>query len=295
MVAPLLNVASMLTVGLTPPIVLISHEKAQGLRVEWDVEKSVTPEPDRATIRIYNLARVSRLALEAAVGLPAPIVVQLSVGWGLVPELMFTGQAWRIQPEVKRGMGVVTEIEAGDGVEVRDTPPSGGAWVGQTAAVAVALLVTAMGLVPSASALETINTRAAELPIQAWPRTGDKEPRDDLDELMATLGLAWGVKDGFFVVYRAGLRNDLAPSLLNPLSGLLNAHTIDDGGVEFEALTQARFVPGLQVAIQVPGPTGTGLPFVPLGGPLRVESVRFSGSSEGPSIMRGVARRVALI
>lgn len=289
----MLNVASMLTIATVPPTVLISHEQSQGLRVEWDVQKAVGSSPDTATITIYNLGLAGRKALEVASALPIPLTVQLSVGWGLVPELLFTGQAWEVKPEKKTGTNILSIIEAGDGAFIADVPPSGGAWVGRTAAVAVAFHLQAMGLIPSPAAIAAIAEAGAKLPISAWDDVDDGSPRDKLDDLMATLGLDWGVADGFFVVYRGGLRNDLVPSILMPASGLLSAELLDDGGVEFHALAQARVVPGLQVQILTAGPGGSMLPLG--GGPLRVESVTFSGTSEGPSLMTGVARKVTLL
>jgi hypothetical protein len=297
MTLPMLNVAATLAIASAPPVLLASNEQLPGLRFDWTVEKTATPDPDTATITVFNLGVVSRKALEAALALPIPLVVTLSVGWGLVPEVLFVGQVWKAQPEVKTGQDILSILEVGDGaLPTRDTPPAGGAWVGQVAAIATTAIATSMGLIPSPSALAAISEAGAALPVAAWQATGDGEPRQQLDDLMATLGLSWGVQDGQFVVYRAGLRNDLPPSILTPISGLLHAEIVDDGVVQFDALAQPRIVPGVQVQIMRPGPGGNLTTMIPVGsGPLRVDSVIFSGSTQGPSMMTGTARKVALL
>jgi hypothetical protein len=294
----MLNVAAVLAIATVPPTVVVSNELTQGLHFTWEVEKSNSPQSDQARIAITNLGAIGRKALMAAAALPFPIQVQLSVGWGVMPELLFMGEAWTIRPEIKHGTEIVTELEVGDGVgPTRDTPPGGGAMVGQLVSAAVLIAVAQMRLVPSPGAVLAVQEAAAALPPIAFLSVGDKAPRETLDDLMATLGLGWGVENNTtFVAYRAGLRNDLPPSVLTPLSGLLRADVLDDGGVQFEALAQARVVPGLQVSILVPGPGGNVTTMIPIGGgPLRVESVRFSGSTEGPSLMSGIARKVAIL
>ena len=124
MIGELLNVASVLAISTTPPIVLL-NVVGDGLRVEWSVEKTRTRSPDRATITIYNLGRVFREALNVAAALPLPLMVNLGIGWGGIPEQDFFGQVWKVSPEMRTATDVLTTIEAGDGD--RDIPPPGGA------------------------------------------------------------------------------------------------------------------------------------------------------------------------
>lgn len=288
MVTPMLNVAHVLTLGTVPPVFLVGNELVgEGLRVDWTIEKAAGPAPDTATIRIYNLGLVQRKAVEAASLLYGKFLVSLSIGWGAMAEIVFTGVAYKVIATEKTGTDIITTIEAADGYELRDTPPVGGALVGAAAGAILQQLLAAMQVPPSPPALLAVEAAAAQLPIPAWNVTGEGTVREQLDALIDTLGLSWGIADGFFVVYQNGLRNDLPPSILNPFSGLLDARVVDDGGVEFEALAQARTVPGMQIVINMLEPIG--------GGPLRVERVVFNGSSFGPSFMSGTARKVALL
>ena len=109
-----------------------------------------------------------------------------------------------------------------------------------------------------------------------------------MTELLASIGLAWGVAGGKIVVYKGGIRKDLLPSILAPVTGLLKWLELDDGGVQFTALAQPMIEPGGQITIN----DVFGVPVG--GGPLRVERVTFSGSTVGTSTMEGVARKLQL-
>lgn len=287
MVARMLNVATQLIIASAPPIGL-SNLTGNGLRIEWTVEKSRTPSPDHAEITVYNLGRVWRESLAQANKLPAPVIVSLAIGWDMVPELLFAGQAWKIIPERRVGNDVLSVVEAGEGsIAMRDQPPGGGSWVGIGAQLVVAKLLGELGWVPSVAALAQISEAGAALPIQKFQHVYDGNPREQLDEWMATLGLSWGVVGSRFMVYQNGVRRDqVRPVLLTPTTGLTSWAPRDDGAVEFEALAQPAVEPGYAVTITDPYGVVQGAP------QLRVESITFSGSSEGPSMMAGLARRL---
>lgn len=294
---PLFNIAVRLEIlpALGAPV-LVNNISGQGLRVEWSVEKIFGGIGDRATITVYNLGAPQRAALEAATApiagvIPVPpTIVRLHVGWNALPELLFMGGAWRIAPATKRELDILTEIEVGVGDDMRDTPPSGGAAVGLGVQGAIAEILVLLKLMPSAGAMAAIAQAAAEAPLANLETSVfDIEPRDQLHLLLASIGLNWGVQDGEFVVFRNGMRNDVLPVLLDPTSGLLNAVVLDDGGVAFDGVAQARLKPGVQLVITDERKAIVG------GGALRCERISFNGSSEGPSVMSGVARKAAIL
>lgn len=307
MIGPMLHVASRLVLGSMPlvggaaeaaavsgaplPGVDIDGANGNGLRIEWSVEKTRGSSPNQGTITVYNINPALRQMLSAAMALPVPLLATLLVGWDRIPELLFAGEVWRLVPARHTGTDVLTVIEAADGAAaLRDTPPAGGAVFGMAMSVAVGQILGQLRLTPSPTALAVISAAAAAVPAAASMRfVNDRGSRALLDEFMASIGLTWGIEGGEFVVYASGLRNDLLPSILSPTSGLLRWEELDDGGIEFEGLAQARVVPGLQVQIL----DAFGVPQG--GGPLRVERVTFTGTSEGPSTMTGTARKVQVL
>jgi hypothetical protein len=290
----LFNVAStFMVIGAVPPILLQSgiDPTSEGLRLEWDVSKSRMSTPDEAVISIYNLASPVRQGLSISSSLPIALIAQLLVGWEGIPELLFTGEIWKVEPAKKTGTDVITTLHAAAGGRaLRDTPPAGGAIVGATVQMVIGQLLGQLGFRPSVATLGQIAAAAGQVSLGAFQAGFHGEPREVLDGLMATIGLSWGFDSttGEFVVYRGGLRNDLLPSILAPQSGLLSWSELDDGGYEFEALAQPRCVPGLQITLL--DEFGK-----PQGGPLRIETITFRGSSEGPSLMTGVARKVKVL
>jgi hypothetical protein len=259
------------------------------LLVSWDILKQWGSTPDTATISIHNLEFVSREVLAVSMSLPTPVPAAFNLGWAGGLELVFSGQVWRLQPKRVERTDVITVIELGDGVEqLGTTPPAGGASFGLGIKSLVQKLLISMGIPQSAAANARIAAAAAALPIQAFQDIEADDVEDKLDVLLETLGLNWGIADGQFVVFKDGVRDDVLPALLAPNSGLLTWHELDDGGAELVALAQPRFVPGMQITVYDELNNLVG------GGPLRVESVRFSGNSEGSSLMNVTARKLSL-
>lgn len=273
------------------PLTLTSSG-GDGLTFTWDVDKTIGPTPDTARIVIYNLAKTVRLQLHTLMGLPLPVEVILMLGWESIPEtVVFTGQIWKLIPERLEDPDVLTLIEAGCGwPAIRDAPPGGGTEAALGAELILSVLTAQLGMVVSAAALAKVTAESAKVPItKLFNFTGDENPREALDLLMASIGLSWGNDNGFFVVYQNGLRDDLPATFLAPQSGLLKWEQQDDGAVEFEALSNPLVVPGAQVHLATTRGELIG------GGPLRIERVSFSGSTDGPSLMNALARKVKVI
>lgn len=290
---PLFGVTMALRVFTLPPFE-VTNAYATGpsetLLVEWDVAKQWGPSPDTASITIYNLDLPTRKILAQFAALPVNLLVQLSLGWGGQVEVAFSGAAWRVEPEVIGRTDTLTVLELGSGIiEQRDTPPSGGADFGVAINIVVATLLQSLGWTPLATALAVVAERAAQLPLKAFQNVYDDDPKEQLTQLMATLGLSWGHSEGFWVVYKDGKRDDILPAVLTPNSGLLSWNELDDGGVQLKALAQPRLVPGAQ--IQLLNEIGVTIG----GGPLRIEAMRLSGSTHSTSLMDITARKLQIL
>lgn len=283
------GIATSLVVGTTPPF-LLETIRAEGLRIEWQIDKVAGPTPDTGTIRIFNLHPAQRKAIATAKRVSnVPLFAVLQIGWNKRVEILFEGYAHRTAPEIRRDVDIVTELELGAGKDtgLRDTPPGGGVDVGKAIEIVIVERAVRAGLSVSEATRALINSRAAAVPLTSFSSVVDATEVDEqLDLMLAALGLNWGRDGDFLVVYDNGLRNDLAPTVLTPNAGLLAWNELDDGGVEFEALAQPRVVPGIQ--LQVVNEFGV----LVGGGPLRCESVSFTGTSDTSSLMRGVARKV---
>jgi len=285
------QVAASLQVLTVPPI-LVNNLRGRGLTIEWSVSKTITRDPDTCEVRVYNLSPTNRdlLALAASTAPEVPLLLILSIGWDNIPSVLFSGSAWKVEPALRERTDVVSVLTTGDGLsETRDTPPAGGAQAATAVSLALASILGSMRLAVSPAALALIQEAAAKLPLPAFQHCFSGEPTETLDAFMDTLGLAWGIQGGQFVVLSQGINNELPPLILQPSSGLLTWTVQDDGGVAFDALALPQAVPGQQVFVK----NELGLDVS--GGPLRIESINFNGSTMGNSTMSGIARKLVLI
>lgn len=94
---------------ITGTKLLVAGDADSGLRVAFSVERSLKPEPNKAEIRIWNLAETSRKLLEQSEDLP----VQIEAGYA-TPSLLFLGFLRRAYSE-SDGPDIVTIIGSGDG------------------------------------------------------------------------------------------------------------------------------------------------------------------------------------
>jgi len=297
---PFLNVVASLQI--LPPGIILENLSGQGLRIDWSIEKQIGPSPNTCDLVIYNLNKPQRLSLSVAAAAPVPIIVSLQIGWaGLapvgVPEVVFVGEIWEVQATKKENTDILTLIKLGDGAKpLADTPPPGGsaAAIGFSAMIVLTLQSFTPPIIPSPTALAKIGEQAAKLPLPSFQFAGDESPKEFLDAICASIGLSWGIQDGLFVVYQNGILPTppgFAPPLLAPFSGLLDFREQDDGGLQFEALALPSVQPGSLVLFQ-DFDFQTGVIKTIGGAPMRIEQIKFDGSTQGNSTMSGIARRL---
>ena len=281
----LFNVASSLLVLSIPPV-MVQNVSGNGLRMEWAVRKDRTAAPDQATITIYNLMPELRMGLQVTPKIPGPVRLALAIGFDGIPDVVFSGEIWKLEAERRQHNGdILSVIEAGDGAQsAAATPPGGGTLLAVGIQLAIAKILGQLGWTPTPAAMAEISAKAAACPVQSIQITGERDLQSQLSELLASIGLSWGLSGGRFVVYSNGVRLDMSNAvILNPMSGLLEWSPVDDDGVRFHALAQARLEPGHPITIQDPYQKFAS-------GVLRVDEVSFDGASDGSSTMTGIAR-----
>lgn len=290
---PLFGITFQLNVvGLGLPPFTIDNTLGDSALVEWSLDLRMGSTPQHAQITIYNLDPFLRLGLSLARKAELPIGVTLLLGWGGFLELAFNGKLWKLEAARVERTDTVTTLDVAVGlIEARDQPPAGGVDFGAVMSVLVARAVVKLGYIPNLIAEGIIAERAAKRQILAFKKAAGKTDKAFLDDVCAAVDLDWGVDPltNQFVVFAGGLRNDVLPAILDPGHGLLTWSELDDGGVELEALTQPRLVPGAQITVLNEQNVIQG------GGPLRIESVQTQGSSETTSVSRITARKLELV
>jgi len=199
-------------------------EIADSLRIQFDIEKTSKKDPNKSTIKVYNLGKTSRAEIEK----PDTRVVLYA---GYIEEggpiLIFKGgvdYAW----SKKEGADIITEFELGDGSqEIRDTTISVGYGKGIKSTQVLNDVAKKMGL-PL--------TLPSNAPERSWNNglSYYGPARTLLDKVVQGTGLEWSIQNGNLQVIEKGMVTTRQGVLISQESGLVgspererlsNAHT----------------------------------------------------------------------
>jgi hypothetical protein len=325
-----LQVCARVKLGGAPPLNVINLD-GEGLTIMWDIFRPRRG-PEEGTITIVNLSEAARgflhtswktatkkqvvvvepdvahflvqgvgsyeVALKLAernASAPYGFKVDLGIGWEKRPSLVYRGDAIGMQPGKRVGVDVHTIFTLGS--QAWQDAAVGASFANVTLSLIVQFLIQApppngFGVQIEPASLAKIEQRGAELGVReyvSWARAG--KTSEVVDDILASLGLEGKIHNGRFIVTDRG--NAATASLdaffLSPGTGLLDWTETDDGGIEALALAIPDVSPGAQVAIVDENATPVGA------ARHRVESVRFTGTTEGQSTMVLECRKAVLL
>lgn len=263
-----------------------------GLWIGWDVVRTRASSTDQAEVTIANLPPVIRKALyqawQAASAGPLGFKMGLYLGWDSITTLAFAGEVYEMIPERRQGVDVHTVIRMGDGyksVEKNAAAPTVHTYGAGQSTVVWGLLVYMFGQLgltidPSQQPAVEAAVLATPLPVSGQISL-EGEVSDVLDSLVASIGLEWKVIDGQVVFMAGGITASAQGAtavLLDAIHGLLEWEEAEAGGIRATALAQPSMRPGNQFVVA----DSFG---IPLGAGYRCETVRFTGATDGESIM----------
>ena len=288
---------------LPPPALPVINLDGTGLKIEWMIERTRTGTPDRGQITVYNLGMGARKAIhemwKKLGGTYRGYVIDFSIGWGGLLERIIRGDVWKVTPEQRTDVDVVTVFEVGDGnKQVRDSVTLGQNFANVHITALIKIFVsqpppTGMGIPIDPASLAKIVERASQLPVRTFNNycAQAQNSADVIDDLIETLGLEWKVFQGSFIVTdkgNAATASPIAP-VLSAQTGLLEWNQEDDGGIQIKALANPNVQPGSQVIVIDSFGVAVGAPAH------RVEKVVFSGTTDGESIMEIMGRKAVLL
>lgn len=203
----------------------------EGLRVSFDVERSLSSDPNKATIAVYNPAPATVKAFQEP-----GAVVRLLAGYD-EPALVFVGDVDRAH---RRDQGVdrVLVVEAQDGGRrfresvISQTFPPGATLRDIVDAVAETLSIprgTVRG-VPRVTYAEglTVTGRSADV----------------LSALLRQGGIKWSVQDGELTILAPGESTPETVPLLSPETGLVGSPEAGEDTLDLTALLTPEIRPG---------------------------------------------------
>lgn len=186
----------------------------QDLRVQFRIEKTITKEPNRAMIQVYNLAQTTRAKLQAR-GTRCVLLAGYEGHLGQV----FTGDSRTID-HVRDGADWITKIQSGDGERnyrfanfIASFKP--GAQVKDVALQAVNALLVDPG--NAGDRLSAITTQY----VSGFAAQGRASA--SMDKIMAQLGLEWSIQDGRMQILAPGESTKESAVLVNLQSGMVGS------------------------------------------------------------------------
>lgn len=265
----------------------------EGLRVAFDVQKTVHSSANTATVQIYNLSAANRARGSKGA------VVRLSAGYGNLLELLYEGEVERADTS-RSGADIITTLECGDGVVAFDaqtinkTYPAGKSVTAVISDVAKrftesfpdyaadpvsfnrqprkkkASRLSVKGLDRDLARLESsLGAQGFSLVLRR-PMSLSGNGREVMDELARMWRFFWSVQDGTIRVVAYGAVNEEAV-LLSKETGMLDIPSPTEYGVKIRSLIVPQLRPG--GALVVRSET--------VNGQFRIESVRISGDTRG--------------
>jgi len=249
------------------------------LRVAFKVEASHKPEPNGATIEIYNLSKDSRSRLsqdferDLGAEFVEPVSATLEAGYDGAFPLIFQGKIARVWHR-RDGPDWTTTLEADDGAHQLAAQRVQQAF-GQGAQVEQVFRAVANKLgVGVGNALEQFKTGNFGRGISQFSEgiVVNGTGRDVLDQMMATAGLEYSVQNEALVVTRAGEPLPGQAVELAPETGLIGAPEPGEKGLlRCKALIRPGLGPARPVELRTDAVSGS----------YRVQRVVYSGDSHG--------------
>jgi hypothetical protein len=234
----------------------------EGLRIVFNITKTIDAEPNKASIQIYNLNQDSRDRIQRKRD-----VVKLEIAYGNEPlEEIFNGEI-RFVDHRKQNADMMTAIESGDG----DTPWSdihlsetmGARNVGTSVSQVFARLKqifndemrnhfgTDPSIVADFDAIIDEITQEATSDISVIFRKGISlrgEFGKVMDRMCERVGLNFFINNQTMYVLKQTATLNLEPILLTPETGLIGSpRKTEDGGLQVKSL----IVPGLLVGREI--------------------------------------------
>lgn len=222
------------------------------LDIAFEVDRSVTHEPNKARVRVWNLNATHRRQLHSLSRSRGPgrIACRLEVGYRGATHVIFQGQLQTAQ-STQEGADIVTDVEGQDsGRAYRQSRVSESFPPGTRIDTVVRRLVEALGI--GQGNLSEVSGLALSSGVREFADGTVIAGRasDQLTEILRACGYRWSVQNGVLqVLGRArGLRAESV--LLTPSTGLIGSPSADvDGKIKIRSLIIPDLYPGRTVRL----------------------------------------------
>lgn len=180
-------------------------------RIAFEVKKTTGAEPNKCTIKVYNLAPTTRAELEQK-----PLRVMLHAGYDGVLKLIGLGDLDRGWSEPDSSVDVVTTMEIGDGLRAYSHARVNRAYRPPITIKQVITDAARSMQFPLPASLPSEFNRTLPSGFSA-----DGATRDLLEKILAPLGYTWSSQNGKLTILKGGQTKPGEAFLLSPETGLI--------------------------------------------------------------------------
>lgn len=212
----------------TIEVVPLEADPSKALTVRFVVHKSLTPEPNKAEIHIFNLNPDHRAQLAAKPDVP----VLLEAGYQEGSSCIFLGKLRSVET-VRDGADIRTSLQSGDGeLEYKTGRVSVSVKKNTPTDVALREIAKALGVDEGnlSDAVTKIKANALGQMFSGGTVIHGQAARK-MTDVCRSAGLTWSIQDGKlqFLGLREALKGEAI--LLTPETGLVDSPTVDPKGV----------------------------------------------------------------
>lgn len=292
-----LNVAAKVEIQLkggTP--VIVENLNDDGPYISWKVEDTYKQDPTKCEVALYNLGPTMRGQLQEMASTPpgVPDLVDfnltLSIGWDGQVMKLFKGRITYLEADRSRkatgssgqdNRNVVTFFRALDGLPLKEQKEvnSKKESAGYVPLIAVVNCCTILGIRVSPAAQSAITKAASKHALLKFKGRVLGNPKEILNGIFETLRLSWAISEGELLVFERAVNNQALKVSIGPSSGLIGVEIKDDGKAKVTAMANPACEVGGPVDIY--GKDGK----LVTGATLRVDKIKFEGSTDGKSTM----------
>ncbi len=220
------------------------------LRVSFKVEKTLSKDPNDATISVYNLNSTTRANLP---GKGAKLI--LEAGYSETVARIFVGDARNILSK-REGPDWVTTFECGDGARASSFARVSGSFAAGAKMASVLETIGAATKLPLGNLAEIARGDLGGVTLPGGFVAHGSALRE-LDKILVSLGYELSIQDEILQVTKAGQPTTEPVFNLNPRTGLIGSPELNDGNgkdkkstLRITCLLQPQLKPGRKVRLE---------------------------------------------
>jgi len=223
-------------------------QPASPLRVTFDIKKNLLGTPNKSKIEIYNLSPQTRQMIKKG------WIMQVRAGYMGLLETIFIGNVMLngIKSE-RKGPGIVTSIECGDGESAISQPVLNKTYPpGTTLAAVLSDLARQMSATGDQNPFGVNAGIAIGIPNETFGRGYSVQGKVSatLTKLLEPRGLRWSVQNGNLNIIPVLFSNGQTAITLSPQSGLIGVPSKNDNYVEMTSFLNPKLVPTALVNLE---------------------------------------------